>query len=124
MPDGGRPRLEFHPVIAAPFGHAAAIARYLGVVWRYRRWVRNFEFVSTPRVRLWYDRRARTSLDFDAHLASWDAVHQDLHERFGFSIERRLDVVLFATTRDATHVFGDHALGRASSTSVALDLET
>ena len=54
------------------------------MAWRFVRSVRNFENVSTTRIDLLCDHRARAVLDLDAHLALWDEVLQELGERFGF----------------------------------------
>lgn len=96
------------------------------MAWRFGRRIVGFDTVETPHVTLWHDPRVTETLDIPKHLELCRESLTALVARFGFRLEHPLEVFVFRTMGETTHVFGRSAVGRAlrEIDGIAIDAES
>ncbi len=83
--------------------------------WRLCKQIRQFHTIASCRVVLHYSPRLDDQLDFSVLLQRCEKELDELTQRFGFRLRRRVVVFLFASYRDVGKVFGPAYAGIALS---------
>jgi tetratricopeptide (TPR) repeat protein len=74
-------------------------------LWQFGWRVRRYKRLSSPGVVLRYAPEVEAQIDLQKHLQQWERVLEQLTKEFGFSLRRRLVVILFRTTGEISRLY-------------------